>query len=234
MRRTNTASGRDSAATAGTSPCTAAGLRPRFCAVYSTARHMKLCPTCGKPGVPEHSVHVTPQQLASMQRGEDPSVFSKCLRCGAVFGIGPSGELVKPAPDILADESVWIVPPKKSRAASTAFESSWDVVEAFFERQAAATTWVRPMFALVQQMRSAGYDRRLRAGQSLNSLGLSRSRQHGLRADQSNLFVIPSADETIRVEGTVRGIRVVEGPWDPALTEGLRSVLEKLAAVAVD
>jgi hypothetical protein len=43
---------------------------------------------------------------------------------------------------------------------------------------------------LITEMRKRGYDRQFRAGQSLDILVLSRSRNHGLRTGQANLGVM--------------------------------------------
>src|SRR5258708_29642903 len=47
--------------------------------------------------------------------------------------------------------------------------------------------WLEPIQDLIAAMRERGYDRQFRAGQSLYMLVLSRSREHGLRADQPGL-----------------------------------------------
>ncbi len=62
------------------------------------------------------------------------------------------------------------------------FIKSWDRMEKFYDD-------IRCPFAddikvLMQAMRSRGYDKTLRAGQSLWSLILSRSRRHGMRREQ--------------------------------------------------
>ncbi|QDU41291.1 hypothetical protein Mal4_56570 [Maioricimonas rarisocia] len=59
---------------------------------------------------------------------------------------------------------------------------SWDAIEEFFDDE--RLPWADDVKQLVSAMRTHGYDRTLRAGQSLWSLVLSRSRRHGLRIDQ--------------------------------------------------
>ena len=62
------------------------------------------------------------------------------------------------------------------------FVDSWNRMEDFF-----ANEHFRPrlrVLRLIRGLREAGYDRNLRAGQSLFYLMLSRSRRHGLRSDQ--------------------------------------------------
>ena len=46
-------------------------------------------------------------------------------------------------------------------------------------------TWLRPIQPLMAEMRKRGYDRQLRAGQSMERLIVSRARNHGLRPDQA-------------------------------------------------
>jgi hypothetical protein len=62
------------------------------------------------------------------------------------------------------------------------FIKSWDSIERFYEDM--HFPFVPKVRSLIAQMRRKGYDRSLRAGQSLWSLIVSRSRRHGLREDQ--------------------------------------------------
>ncbi len=66
------------------------------------------------------------------------------------------------------------------------FIQSWDRIEDFYKED-----WCKfsdSVLALIRAMRDAGYDRLLRAGQSMSSLGLSRARRHGLTRDQHRLW----------------------------------------------
>lgn len=129
---------------------------------------------------------------------------------------------------------VWILPPWLEPAEPASFQMSWDVVEALFERQAATHAMLRPLRALIVELRTSGYGPRLRAGQSLSSLGLSRSREHGLRPDQSHLFLKPGTDGRIRVEGRIGPRAIDRGPTDAALDRWLRADLEALARCPID
>jgi len=60
------------------------------------------------------------------------------------------------------------------------FIQSWDYIEEFYRH--GCFTFSDSVLAMIGAMRRAGYDRLLRAGQSMSCLGLSRSRRHGLRA----------------------------------------------------
>jgi len=62
------------------------------------------------------------------------------------------------------------------------FIQSWDQIEEFYRED--WCVFSDSLLAMIHEMRDTGYDRLLRAGQSLSSLGLSRSRRHGLRTEQ--------------------------------------------------
>ena len=62
------------------------------------------------------------------------------------------------------------------------FIQSWDWIERFYDSIAFPVKAVALPF--IAELRRAGYDRKLRAGQSLFTFGVSRSRCHGLRAEQ--------------------------------------------------
>jgi len=51
----------------------------------------------------------------------------------------------------------------------------------------ARVPWKYRVFQFIAQLRQAGYDRKLRAGQSLEVFIVSRSRDHGLRPDQPRI-----------------------------------------------
>jgi|GEM_PF-1063082 len=59
---------------------------------------------------------------------------------------------------------------------------SWDTMEEFFDDS--RFPLADQVLPFIRDMRSKGYERTLRAGQSLWSLVLSRSRSHGMRIDQ--------------------------------------------------
>ena len=95
------------------------------------------------------------------------------------------------APSALHREFPWLQLGKVARyyelgrGVEGEFIESWDRIEQFYrEREFPPAAAVR---AFVAEMRSRGYDRTLRAGQSLYNLMLSRSRRHGLRAGQPRI-----------------------------------------------
>lgn len=65
------------------------------------------------------------------------------------------------------------------------FILSWDNIEAFYRET--NIDQKSPILQLIAQMRERGFDRTLRAGQSLFTLLVSRSRRHGLRPDQPSV-----------------------------------------------
>ena len=83
-----------------------------------------------------------------------------------------------------------------------AFHQSWDAIEEFYREELLTKDhwrWLSPIIPLLQQLRAAGYDQVLRAGQSIHRFGLSRSRRHGLRNDQPSVWIEPYPDGTMLV-----------------------------------
>ena len=65
------------------------------------------------------------------------------------------------------------------------FMRSWDQIEEFFKLYAIPGT--DQILQFIGELRRAGYDKKFRAGQSVFSLVLSRSRHHSLRQDQPSV-----------------------------------------------
>jgi len=65
------------------------------------------------------------------------------------------------------------------------FILSWDTIETFYREGDLDTK--AEVLRLIALMRAKGFDRTLRAGQSLYTLVVSRSRRHGLRQNQSSV-----------------------------------------------
>lgn len=80
------------------------------------------------------------------------------------------------------------------------FKESWDRVERFYERLSNRWPSLDSITMLVGTMRQKGYDERLRAGTSLYTLILSRSRRHGLRSDQASIMFFHDMDEQLIVK----------------------------------
>jgi len=65
------------------------------------------------------------------------------------------------------------------------FINSWDQIEQFYDNDKFASSSRVSQF--IAQLREEGYDQKLRAGQSLMTFILSRSRRHGLRSEQRRI-----------------------------------------------
>jgi hypothetical protein len=92
--------------------------------------------------------------------------------------------------------------PEPDESLQAAFQLSWDAVEEFYRDDLLKYEhwqWLRPLLVLVAALRAAGYDRVLRAGQSMYKLVLSRSRKHGLRKGQPSVVVQPYPDGTMEI-----------------------------------
>lgn len=104
---------------------------------------------------------------------------------------------------------------------------SWDMMVRFYERALADTGWeyLAPLRDVVVGLRTAGYDRELRAGQSMHTFIVSRSRVHGMQDDHA--WVALSADgrrQILKVSarlpsGTVAFDAALDGTVDPRLAE---------------
>lgn len=108
------------------------------------------------------------------------------------------------------------------------FIQSWDGIEEFYRQGSFEFSGV--VLAMIEDMREAGYDQRLRAGQSLSSLGLSRSRRHGLRANQPCIW-FGFEREVMYVDADFVGVRLKEHPI--VLDSEVRRLLDLLVAVEV-
>jgi hypothetical protein len=84
---------------------------------------------------------------------------------------------------------------------------------------------------MIHAMREAGYDRRLRAGQSMTSLGLSRSRRHGLLRDQPCIW-LEFHHGAMNVHAKFAGVRWIGRPVD--FTAEVRQLLDRLACFDID
>ena len=67
------------------------------------------------------------------------------------------------------------------------FIQSWERIEEFFGLMLARVPWKDRVLQFIAELRQAGYDRKLRAGQTIDIFIVSRSRHHGLRPDQSRV-----------------------------------------------
>jgi hypothetical protein len=113
------------------------------------------------------------------------------------------------------------------------FIQSWEAMERFYhDRRFPLADVVK---AFMQSMRSRGYHKTLRAGQSLWSLILSRSRRHGLRDEQPCIQFWFHADGMVVInclEDRRNGIRSVYAKIE--CTSEIEALLNQLAASPID
>jgi hypothetical protein len=111
------------------------------------------------------------------------------------------------------------------KALEEEFLASWDQIEKCYEfiRSEAHPRYEaygRAMLGLIGELRQQGYDRQLRAGQTLFMFIVSRSRKHGLRSDQSRIEIL---------EAVGGGMRLI---YDERLNEKIELIAEKFALTA--
>lgn len=109
------------------------------------------------------------------------------------------------------------------------FLASWDWIQGFYDELRFPGR--QPALLFLAALRAAGYDRKLRAGQSLWSLIVSRSRRHGLRADQPRI-VFDFHGEGLRMHSG-DGAEDVQLPR-VALTPEIEGALRRLAEEEID
>lgn len=107
------------------------------------------------------------------------------------------------------------------------FVRSWDAMEKFY----CSSDHFEPVRAFIRAMREAGYDRRLRAGQSMSIFGLSRSRDQGLRDAQPRLWFEFNPPE-MDVDANYAPGGLKRHPIQ--LTQDVRQLLDTLAKEAID
>jgi hypothetical protein len=135
----------------------------------------------GKNDHPDFFFHWDSTEMFRL-RTRDASVFAPLLRRWFVDSAVPSA-LKKDYPQIELHRVASYY--EEGRPVEGEFICSWDWIERFY-RVELAKNWKHSsrMVALLEEMRAAGFDKSLRAGQSLYTLMLSRSRRHGLRSEQ--------------------------------------------------
>ena len=109
------------------------------------------------------------------------------------------------------------------------FIRSWDSIEGFYRED-----WCKfsqPVLSMIHAMRSAGYDRRLRAGQSMWSMGLSRSRRHGLRSEQPSLW-FDFRNDRMDVDASFSDETLKDHPLQ--FTESVRRMIDALVMFPID
>ncbi len=199
---------------------------------------MLECPACRQLGIYEHSVQLSLDELSASNDGPQamPTAYSRCAACNAWFRRGATGELLDApheGPPRL-DRVVWTMPPWTQPTDEASFELSWDLAVHHFEQLVQTQTHMRPLLAFLGDLRTAGFGSRLRAGQSVASLCLSRAKEHGLRPGQSHLFLTPQRDGSVAVTGILRATEVRFGPVHATLDADLAHSLHALADLPID
>ena len=110
------------------------------------------------------------------------------------------------------------------------FLASWDKMEEFYGKWMREYMDVDPVRELMATLREKGYDEQLRAGQSLSTLILSRSRRHGMRPEQK--FVAISFPDEGMVVQDLAGNEVAYGEVE-VVPELLR-LLDELVEEEID
>ncbi|MCA9072239.1 MAG: hypothetical protein KDA84_25105 [Planctomycetaceae bacterium] len=113
------------------------------------------------------------------------------------------------------------------------FVKSWDYMEQFYdELNYPYTGGVRSFIAA---MRLKGYDKTLRAGQSLSSLILSRSRRHGMRLDQPRV-IFQFGDEGMVVYSSLQNqTNLVRSAYRSIkLSPAIETLLNQLQSTPID
>jgi hypothetical protein len=83
------------------------------------------------------------------------------------------------------------------------FIESWDNIQLFYRKYLRGEYWEllrRSILSLIAEMRTKGYDKQFRVGQSMETFILSRSRRHGLRPGQPILAIYMSEDGNLRAD----------------------------------
>jgi len=110
------------------------------------------------------------------------------------------------------------------------FIESWNSIERFYDEIAFPSA--PQIRTLIATLRDRGYDRSLRAGQSLWMLVVSRSRHHGLREDQPRIVFWFLADDGMDVY--VNGDREKRTHAAIELTPDIDALLKTLEAANID
>ena len=121
-----------------------------------------------------------------------------------------------------------------------AFRESWSYVEMFYAGQiiVRGVSFLIPLYRTVFVWRLMGYDQKLRAGLSMDSLILSRSKVHGLRPDQAALqiYVAEEAKFTVKYHnGASTMTSSVDGTdSDLVIADELQSLIDRLVEQPID
>ena len=95
--------------------------------------------------------------------------------------------------------------------------------------------WLKPIQGLIAEMQKRGYDRQLRAGQSLHTLILSRSRDYDLRAGQATVHINLRKEGGMTVSYWEKPDRSIEITTERVeITPEVEQLLARLLAQPID
>jgi len=94
--------------------------------------------------------------------------------------------------------------------------------------------WIRNILPLIKIFRERGYDRQFRAGTSMATLMISRSREYGLRRDQPFLAFDMLEDGGMRVTFTIQNGSVILNVDRIEITPEIENLLIPLLAYPID
>ncbi len=113
-----------------------------------------------------------------------------------------------------------------------ALVASWDSMVEFYADWV-SSRWAGPLLELIGELRDAGYDRQLRAGQSMTTFVVSRSRVHGMQQDQASVALSPRDEHVIVIPSwrqyRKRDALAIGYECDPRLIE----ILDELVAYPI-
>ncbi|WP_309709213.1 hypothetical protein [Armatimonas sp.] len=160
-----------------------------------------------------------------------------CIKVNPVHGVWfvkrtlPSG-----LPSIFPEIALSRLVPyyEEGRGLEGEFIESWVGIEHFFADWAARqSSHVQDTLILLRALKAKGYDSKLRAGQSMSTFIISRSRLHGLRTDQSSL-AFETWGNKLRVHGQLAGVKISLEYETLTLNDEIEQLVKRLAELPVD
>jgi hypothetical protein len=205
-------------------------LKHQICDLYELW-FRETCRSCrisyyGKNLNPDAVFHWDGCQLFTVQTG-DSNHLAQLLKRWLCDHVKPS-VLQREFPEIEMAKAASYY--EEGRGVEGEFVESWDRIEKFYaEMNFPPAEEIR---SLVKAMRAKGYDHKLRAGQSLYTLMLSRSRRHGLRQGQPHIAFQFRQGGMDVITGNFEGKSIEASQL--RLTNHVAALLEQMARVAID
>jgi hypothetical protein len=155
---------------------------------------------------------------------EDLNVFKPLIVDWLIKNKNPS-EIIKLYPwiDLYTIATYY----EKGEGVTGEFIESWDHVEMFYSEMEFHLT--ERILCFIKSVRAKGFDKSLRAGTSLYSLILSKSRRHGLRQDQPSIM-FSFGDEGIYIHSDTHNRTFFEGF---TVTDDILQLIESLNEVPI-